>query len=107
MNPFDPSRTAGGSSGGSAALVGAGACDVALGTDTGGSIRIPAHYCNVVGFKPTYGALPLEGVQPLAPSLDHVGLLAKNVEVTQRVFGAFTGLPIDSAPPGRFDSASS
>jgi 2-dehydropantoate 2-reductase len=100
LNPFDPSRTAGGSSGGSAALVGAGACDVALGTDTGGSIRIPAHYCNVVGFKPSYAALPLEGVQPLAPSLDHVGLLAKNVEVTQRVFGALTGRAITSAPLG-------
>jgi 2-dehydropantoate 2-reductase len=99
-NPIDPSRTAGGSSGGSAALVGAGACEVALGTDTGGSIRIPAHYCNVVGFKPTYGALPLEGVQPLAPSLDHVGLLAKNVEVTQRVFGALSGQPAAPAPSG-------
>jgi Asp-tRNA(Asn)/Glu-tRNA(Gln) amidotransferase A subunit family amidase/ketopantoate reductase len=99
-NPIDPSRTAGGSSGGSAALVGAGACEVALGTDTGGSIRIPAHYCNVVGFKPTYGALPLEGVQPLAPSLDHVGLLAKNVEVTQRVFSALTGQAVAPAPSG-------
>ena len=99
MNPYDPSRTAGGSSGGSAALVGAGACDVALGTDTGGSIRIPAHYCNVVGFKPTYGALPLEGIQPLAPSLDHVGLLAKNVDITQRVFAALSGLA--SAPVAR------
>jgi Asp-tRNA(Asn)/Glu-tRNA(Gln) amidotransferase A subunit family amidase len=98
MNPFDPARTAGGSSGGSAALVGAGACEVALGTDTGGSIRIPAHYCNVVGFKPSYGLLSLEGVQPLAPSLDHAGLLAKNVEVTQRVFGALTDLAIEEAP---------
>ncbi len=100
LNPFDPSRTAGGSSGGSAALVGVGACDVALGTDTGGSIRIPAHYCNVVGFKPTFGVLPVEGVQPLAPSLDHVGLLAKNVEVTQRVFSALSGLPEAPRPSG-------
>jgi 2-dehydropantoate 2-reductase len=100
LNPFDHSRTAGGSSGGSAALVGVGACEVALGTDTGGSIRIPAHYCNVVGFKPSFGALPLEGIQPLAPSLDHVGLLAKNVEVTQRVFGALSGLPFAPAPRG-------
>jgi 2-dehydropantoate 2-reductase len=100
MNPFDPSRTAGGSSGGSAALVGAGACDVALGTDTGGSIRIPAHYCNVVGFKPSFGALPLEGVQPLAPSLDHVGLLAKNVDLAQRVFGALGGQAVAPAPLG-------
>jgi Asp-tRNA(Asn)/Glu-tRNA(Gln) amidotransferase A subunit family amidase len=91
MNPFDPARTAGGSSGGSAALVGAGACAVALGTDTGGSIRIPAHYCATVGFKPTYGALPLDGVEPLAPTLDHVGLLARDVEITTRVFAALTG----------------
>jgi 2-dehydropantoate 2-reductase len=100
MNPFAPSRTAGGSSGGSAALVGVGACEVALGTDTGGSIRIPAHYCNVVGFKPTFGVLPLEGVQPLAPSLDHVGLLATDVAVTERVFGALSGLPLAPAPVG-------
>ncbi len=91
MNPFDVTRTAGGSSGGSAALVGAGACDVAIGTDTGGSIRIPAHYCNVVGFKPTYNTFSLTGVTPLSPSLDHVGLLAKDVAVTERVFAALTG----------------
>jgi 2-dehydropantoate 2-reductase len=98
MNPFDPTRTAGGSSGGSAALVGVGACDVALGTDTGGSIRIPAHYCNVVGFKPTYGLLSLGGVQALAPSLDHAGLLAKNVEVAERVFSALSSLDAVDAP---------
>lgn len=90
MNPFDPTRTAGGSSGGSAALVGVGACEIALGTDTGGSIRVPAHYCAVVGFKPTYNALPVAGVQPLASSLDHVGLLGKDVAITERVFAALT-----------------
>jgi 2-dehydropantoate 2-reductase len=90
-NPFDPRRTAGGSSGGSGALVGAGVCDIALGTDTGGSIRLPAHYCGCVGFKPTYAALSLDGVQPLAPSLDHVGLLARDVATTVRVFDALTG----------------
>jgi 2-dehydropantoate 2-reductase len=78
-NPADPTRTAGGSSGGSAALVGAGVCPVAVGTDTGGSIRIPAAYCGVVGFKPTYGLVVEEGVTPLSPSLDHVGLLAATV----------------------------
>jgi 2-dehydropantoate 2-reductase len=90
-NPFDPGRTAGGSSGGSAALVGAGACDVALGTDTGGSIRIPAHYCGVAGFKPSFGAIDVAGVQPLSPSLDHVGVLGADVAITARVFGAITG----------------
>ena len=100
MNPYDPLRTAGGSSGGSAALVGVGACDVAIGTDTGGSIRIPAHYCNVVGFKPTFGTIDLTGVQPLSPSLDHVGLLARDVAVTEKVFAAITGqavVPTSSA----------
>ncbi len=92
-NPVDPQRTAGGSSGGSAALVGAGACAVALGTDTGGSIRIPAHYCGIVGFKPSFGAIEVAGVQPLAPSLDHVGLLGADVAITERVFAALTGQP--------------
>jgi len=90
-NPFHPGRTAGGSSGGSAALVGAGACPAALGTDTGGSIRIPAHYCAVVGFKPSFGAIDAAGVQPLSPSLDHVGILAADVAMTARVFAAVTG----------------
>jgi 2-dehydropantoate 2-reductase len=74
-NPRDPSRTSGGSSGGSAALVAAGVCDLAIGTDTGGSIRIPAAYCGVVGLKPTYGLVPVAGVFPLSPSLDHAGTL--------------------------------
>ena len=68
-NPVRPDRTAGGSSGGSAALVGAGVCRAALGTDTGGSIRIPAAYCGVVGFKPSYGLLDLTGVTALSPTL--------------------------------------
>jgi 2-dehydropantoate 2-reductase len=97
-NPFDPGRTAGGSSGGSAALVGAGACDVALGTDTGGSIRIPAHYCGIAGFKPSFGAIDVTGVQPLSPSLDHVGLLGADVAITTRVFAAITGQAPASVP---------
>jgi 2-dehydropantoate 2-reductase len=91
-NPFGPGRTAGGSSGGSAALVGAGACGVALGTDTGGSIRIPAHYCGIAGFKPSFGAIDVSGVQPLSPSLDHVGVLGADVAITTKVFAAITGL---------------
>lgn len=86
MNPFNPKLTAGGSSGGSASIVGAGVCDVALGTDTGGSIRIPAHYCGIVGFKPSYNAISLEGVTPLSPTFDHVGILAKDVTTTIKVF---------------------
>ena len=78
-NPRDPSRTSGGSSGGSAALVAAGVCDLAIGTDTGGSVRIPAAYCGVVGLKPSYGLLPVEGIFPLSPSCDHAGTLTANV----------------------------
>ncbi|HEY3685244.1 MAG TPA: amidase family protein [Streptosporangiaceae bacterium] len=91
MNPYDPERTAGGSSGGSAAVVGAGVCAVALGTDTGGSIRVPAHYCAAVGFKPSHGALSADGVQPLSPTLDHVGLLTADVATAATVFAALTG----------------
>jgi 2-dehydropantoate 2-reductase len=90
-NPFDPGRTAGGSSGGSAALVGAGVCPAALGSDTGGSIRIPAHYCAVVGFKPSFGAIDEAGTQPLSPSLDHIGILGADVAITTSVFAAITG----------------
>jgi 2-dehydropantoate 2-reductase len=78
-NPHDPSRTSGGSSGGSAALVAAGVCDLTIGTDTGGSIRIPAAYCGVAGFKPTYGLLPVGGVFPLSFTCDHVGTLTATV----------------------------
>ena len=78
-NPVAPGRTAGGSSGGSAAALAAGLADGALGTDTGGSIRIPAACCGVTGFKPTYGLVPTGGVFPLAPSFDHAGPLARDV----------------------------
>jgi amidase len=79
VNPLDPSRVPGGSSSGSAVAVGAGEADVALGTDSGGSIRIPAACCGVVGLKTTWGRLPLGGIRPLAPSLDTVGPLARDV----------------------------
>ena len=78
-NPVAPGRIAGGSSGGSAAALAAGLADAALGTDSGGSIRIPAACCGVVGFKPTYDLVPTDGCFPLAPSFDHVGPMARTV----------------------------
>jgi 2-dehydropantoate 2-reductase len=93
-NPVDPAVTAGGSSGGSAALVGAGACVAALGTDTGGSIRIPAHYCDIVGIKPSAGLVPLDGVEALAPSLDTVGVLAIDVPAARRVLEVIAARPL-------------
>jgi aspartyl-tRNA(Asn)/glutamyl-tRNA(Gln) amidotransferase subunit A len=90
-NPWDTSRIAGGSSGGSAAAVAAGLCFAALGTDTGGSVRQPAALCGVVGLKPTYGRVSNLGVLPLAPSLDHVGPLTRNVADCATVLEAIAG----------------
>jgi aspartyl-tRNA(Asn)/glutamyl-tRNA(Gln) amidotransferase subunit A len=79
-NPRFPALTAGGSSGGSAAALVLGEADAALGTDTGGSVRIPAACCGVVGLKPTYGLVSAEGVFPLAPTFDHAGPMALSVD---------------------------
>lgn len=92
-NPCDESKTSGGSSGGSAALVAAGACDLAIGTDTGGSIRIPAAYCGVVGLKPTYGLVPLDGVFPLSPGCDHAGTLTATVAGSAALLAVLAGRP--------------
>jgi aspartyl-tRNA(Asn)/glutamyl-tRNA(Gln) amidotransferase subunit A len=100
-NPRDRSRTSGGSSSGSAALVAAGVVDYALGSDTGGSIRIPAAYCGIVGLKPTYGLVPLDGVFPLSTSLDHVGTLTTTVAQTRRLLEVLAGVSLDAAPPSR------
>ena len=93
-NPLDPGRTSGGSSSGSAALVAAGVCDYALGTDTGGSIRIPAAYCGIVGLKPTFGLVPVDGVFPLSPTLDHVGTLTRTVEQAAVLLGVLADRPV-------------
>ncbi len=90
-NPRDPSRSAGGSSGGSAAAVVAGMSFASVGTDTGGSIRIPAALCGCVGLKPTSGELPCEGIVPLSPTLDHVGPLARSVGDAWLTFQALAG----------------
>lgn len=91
-NPRDPSRVPGGSSGGSAAAVAAGMCDWAIGSDTGGSIRIPASVCGVVGYKPTIGTISTEGVIPLAWSLDTLGPLAPDVATAARAYEMMSGL---------------
>lgn len=79
-NPWDPTRIAGGSSGGSAAAVAAGFVPIALGSDTNGSVRVPASLCGVVGFKPTYDLVPTDGMEPYAASFDHVGFLTRNID---------------------------
>jgi len=87
-NPLAADRIAGGSSGGCAAALAADLCDGALGTDSGGSIRIPSACCGTVGFKPTYGLVPLDGCFPLAPSYDHAGPMARDVATCERLLGA-------------------
>ncbi|MDQ4030537.1 MAG: amidase, partial [Actinomycetota bacterium] len=87
-NPVAAGRVAGGSSGGSAAAVAAGLADVGLGTDSGGSIRIPAACCGVAGFKPSYGLVPLDGCFPLASSFDHAGPIARDVDGCERALAA-------------------
>src|SRR6185369_12477768 len=79
VNPLDPTRVPGGSSSGSAVAVANAEADVAYGSDTGGSIRIPAACCGIAGLKTTHGRIPLDGVWPLAPSLDTVGPMAVDV----------------------------
>lgn len=102
-NPHDPDRTTGGSSGGSAAAVAAGQVDIALGTDTGGSIRIPASFCGVVGLKASYGLVPLSGVVENTYTQDHVGPLADTIEETARALEAMAGK--DPTDPGSMQAA--
>jgi aspartyl-tRNA(Asn)/glutamyl-tRNA(Gln) amidotransferase subunit A len=97
-NPWDTERIPGGSSGGSAAAISAGLCVASVGTDTGGSIRIPAALCGIVGLKPTFGRVSCFGAVPLAPSLDHVGPLARSVGDLALLLSVIAGRdPLDRA----------
>jgi aspartyl-tRNA(Asn)/glutamyl-tRNA(Gln) amidotransferase subunit A len=97
-NPADPRRMSGGSSGGSAVAVAAGIVPIALGTDTAGSVRVPAALCGVVGFKPAYDAIPGAGVYPLAPTLDHVGLLTATTGDALLGYQALGDSPVEPVP---------
>ena len=99
-NPHAPARVAGGSSGGSAVSVATGMALASVGTDTGGSIRIPAAACGVVGLKPTFGELSCDGVVPLAPTLDHVGPLGLTVNDVATVYRALAGGAAAAAESG-------
>ncbi len=98
-NPCDPERSPGGSSGGSGTAVATGMAFMATGTDTGGSIRIPASFCGVAGLKPTYGVVDRSGIQPLGFTLDHIGPLARTVADVRVSFEVMAGnAPLKPAP---------
>ncbi len=99
-NPRNPEHSPGGSSGGSGVAVATGMSFVATGTDTGGSIRVPASFCGVAGLKPTYGLIDRSGVQPLGLSLDHVGPLARTVGDLRAALDAMSDSVLRKPPPG-------
>src|SRR5437660_1184710 len=101
LNPHDPKRSAGGSSSGSAALVVARECDMAIGGDQGGSIRIPSSYSGAVGLKPTYGLVPYTGVFPIELTLDHTGPIARTAADCALLLEAIAGADgLDPRPSG-------
>lgn len=97
-NPWDTRRTPGGSSGGSAVAVASGMCFAALGSDTGGSIRLPAAFCGITGLKPTYGKVSTRGVTPLAWSLDHVGPMCRSAADAALLLGVMAGAEVKAVP---------
>lgn len=99
VNPHSAGHLAGGSSGGSAAAVAAGIVPLAIGTDTAGSIRVPASCCGIVGFKPSFDAIPRHGAQTLGASLDHLGPMARSVADAALMFAIMAGLPPRTADP--------
>ena len=101
LNPAAPDHDPGGSSSGSAAAVAGGLADLGLGSDTLGSIRVPASYCGLYGWRPTHGRVPLDGVHPLAASLDTVGLLARDPRLLRTAAGALTAAPPTAPVAGR------
>jgi len=104
-NPRCPDRLPGGSSSGSAVAVAAGLADFALGTDTGGSVRVPASFCGVFGFRPSHGAVPLDGVLPFAPSYDTIGWFAREGSMLARVGRALLGGGSETAPTSAIAAA--
>jgi aspartyl-tRNA(Asn)/glutamyl-tRNA(Gln) amidotransferase subunit A len=102
-NPWDTERIPGGSSGGSGAAVAAGVLALATGTDTGGSIRIPASFCGVTGLKPTFGLISKRGVMPLGWTMDHMGPITKTVRDAAVSFHAMAGLAAGYVPPNDVD----
>jgi len=101
LNPAAPDRVPGGSSSGSASVVAAGVCDFALGTDTGGSVRVPASFCGLFGIRPTHGRVDFTGVLRQAPGSDTVGWFARDGDIFARVCGAVFGEPLPTALPHR------